>query len=349
LNEQLGLGAFEEERVTQRADGFQIVGVLQAEQLAVLTGIAYTPPATESRTAASEPTSASWRSPYSTYNVNDDGVIAALDALSIINELNRRVDSAVPLPEPNQGEQPPPYYEMSGDNLLTARDPLLVLNFLKRADSQPKFEIAAQTEPITSFSASGDLRIVPSNNGMKVTVNVERFHTVFVTRDNFIFPEGPQYAGTTRNIRLIDLKCNGRADPGSLISNWDGSTLHYKAIISDDSEDARTRIAIQGKVKDTAGNLIANDDADMWDRSLQKAIDRDECRVEVLTQFRTVFASSTTQGQTIFNGNCSNYTLRTSGEKSVGQLNRSDVNWIERINFDCDSQHHIYWLLGLKE
>ncbi len=62
-------------------------------------------------------------------NVNDDDRITALDALTIINELNRLGARALPIPQPFPISRPV-YLDVNGDDLVTAADVLHVINDL---------------------------------------------------------------------------------------------------------------------------------------------------------------------------------------------------------------------------
>ncbi|MEM1067856.1 MAG: GEVED domain-containing protein [Planctomycetota bacterium] len=93
-----------------------------------------------------------WQNPASVNDINNDGNIAALDALVIINELDRRafsqpdglLDDPLSLPQwPNL------YYDHSGDNLVSALDALRVIN---RIAASPEGELIAEGEWIDSHS-----------------------------------------------------------------------------------------------------------------------------------------------------------------------------------------------------
>lgn len=81
---------------------------------------------------AGRPTSTAppWRNPLRHLDVNDDGVIAPIDALMIINDLNRFGPRT--LPPPTGGTVPPPYVDVNGDGLISAIDALWVINHLNR-------------------------------------------------------------------------------------------------------------------------------------------------------------------------------------------------------------------------
>ncbi|XZE55421.1 dockerin type I domain-containing protein [Planctomycetaceae bacterium SH139] len=68
-----------------------------------------------------------WTNPDDPFDVNDNGVVQPIDALIIINELNRggarELDDSV---------SPPPYLDVTGDRRVTPLDALRVINFLNR-------------------------------------------------------------------------------------------------------------------------------------------------------------------------------------------------------------------------
>lgn len=72
-----------------------------------------------------------WRNASSPLDVDNNGVIAPLDVLIVINRLNSA--GTGPLPAPAASLSPPPFYDTSGDNLVTALDALLVINYLNGA------------------------------------------------------------------------------------------------------------------------------------------------------------------------------------------------------------------------
>jgi len=63
-------------------------------------------------------------------DVNDDGFVTAIDALLVINRLNRGGNvNQIPVTGEDAG---PPYYDVSGDRFISAQDALLVINALNR-------------------------------------------------------------------------------------------------------------------------------------------------------------------------------------------------------------------------
>lgn len=70
--------------------------------------------------------SSAWQNPDNRYNVDNNAAVNAIDALVIINELNRGGDPDLS----KRGLSTPPYVDVSGDGFLTAIDALQVINYL---------------------------------------------------------------------------------------------------------------------------------------------------------------------------------------------------------------------------
>ena len=68
-----------------------------------------------------------WQNSRNPLDVNNDGVVAPIDALIVINYLNI-IQGSGQLPAPPAA--PPPFYDTSGDNVAAPQDALLVINFL---------------------------------------------------------------------------------------------------------------------------------------------------------------------------------------------------------------------------
>ncbi len=73
----------------------------------------------------------SWQNVAKPLDVNDDGEIAAIDALQIINDLNRNGSRTLPLP-PEPPDAPAPYLDVDGDGVTAPLDALLVINQINR-------------------------------------------------------------------------------------------------------------------------------------------------------------------------------------------------------------------------
>ncbi len=86
-----------------------------------------------------------WQNPSNAFDVNNDGTIAPIDVLLVVNELNRR--GSVELPNPPLPPQvPPPYLDVDGDENLSPRDALLIINYLNSLVSGGEGESGAGAE-----------------------------------------------------------------------------------------------------------------------------------------------------------------------------------------------------------
>ncbi len=95
------------------------------------------------RVTPSTGSSPPWQNPTNADDVNNDGSITPLDALAIINELNKVGEHV--LPAPTAGNQPPPYYDVNGDGSVTPIDALDVINYLNAHTALASPTVAAPT------------------------------------------------------------------------------------------------------------------------------------------------------------------------------------------------------------
>lgn len=69
-----------------------------------------------------------WQNPADPIDVDNDGIIAALDAILVINHLNAKL--AGPFPLHGGPAAPPPFLDVSGDDTLSPLDAVMVINYL---------------------------------------------------------------------------------------------------------------------------------------------------------------------------------------------------------------------------
>ncbi|MGB7323318.1 MAG: dockerin type I domain-containing protein, partial [Rubripirellula sp.] len=80
-----------------------------------------------------------WQNTDNFYDVTNDGTVTALDALRVINRLNRNSTSI--LPAARSFDQTNEFYDVSGDGVVSALDALRIINELNR--QEPEFESIA--------------------------------------------------------------------------------------------------------------------------------------------------------------------------------------------------------------
>jgi hypothetical protein len=73
-----------------------------------------------------------WRNPIWNLDVDNDGQLAPIDALLVVNRLN--AIGSGPLAPPGPSEPIPAFYDVSGDNVLSPLDALLVINGLNAGE-----------------------------------------------------------------------------------------------------------------------------------------------------------------------------------------------------------------------
>lgn len=140
-----------------------------------------------------------------------------------------------------------------------------------------------------------------------------------------------QYApGDLGGLTGADAKCQERADAVQL-----GGT--YKAILSSDTEDAASRITISGPVYNTAGQLVANDAADLWDGTIAASLVYSETG---LFWGPTVVTGSTAAG-TKTGDTCSNWTS-TTGTARYGLSSATTSDWISFNEDSCEMVRALY-------
>jgi hypothetical protein len=99
-----------------------------------------------------------FRNPRDPLDVNNRGGVTAIDALMIINVLNRGNYPNGILPRARSGSQVfDRYYDVSGDNLITPIDALRIINFLNRRN--------------VNGEAEGEARIQRGEKGFMVSIS----------------------------------------------------------------------------------------------------------------------------------------------------------------------------------
>lgn len=102
-----------------------------------------------------------WQNQSNPLNVNnstDTPLITAFDVLLVINELNNPQimnPTTFILPAPSGSVAPPPFLDVTGDNMVTAFDALLVINFLNENPIGPEFVPLSAPEAIEEAGANG--------------------------------------------------------------------------------------------------------------------------------------------------------------------------------------------------
>ena len=173
-----------------------------------------------------------WRNPADQFDVNADQAVTALDALQVINELNRRESGDSLLSEPYAEGRP--YVDVNGNGSVSAVDALQIINELNRGISGERSQvdgdrlISEQSTLVTLGETAGkrtyrleiDGLLGSGTSGFDLTNDVLAIYLVDPddpTR-SLIGEDGgnrrPLFSMTATDVRSV---------PG--ISRWDGNSL----------------------------------------------------------------------------------------------------------------------------
>ncbi|MCA9208641.1 MAG: tandem-95 repeat protein, partial [Planctomycetales bacterium] len=101
------------------------------------------------------------RNPTNPFDVNADGVVSPIDALILINEINRNGSRALPIP-PVAPDVPPPYLDPTGDNTLSPNDVGVIITELNRIAATQSAEGEAAAETVAANSLASESLVAAS-------------------------------------------------------------------------------------------------------------------------------------------------------------------------------------------
>jgi VCBS repeat-containing protein len=174
--------------------------------------------------------SSAWQNPSNRYDVNADTFISAIDALIVINTINRNGGSFVLIP--GVSAPPPPYLDVDGNNVVNSQDALNVINELnRRSGISGEGEGSAEGEGNDDFSMTylaGGLITQAStqyvgSNAMVAAVGNAITREVQAGLDSMLFSTGRRMAtvpafGTYPTGRLEDLFADDMDDVYTLLA-----------------------------------------------------------------------------------------------------------------------------------
>ncbi len=101
-----------------------------------------------------------WQNKHWALDVNDDGSVTALDALIVINHMNRHGIGSADTPPPAGSST---FVDVNGDRFITPLDVLIIINFLNQVQSPPSGSGSAEGEPVPPAPPSQPTPPVPSS------------------------------------------------------------------------------------------------------------------------------------------------------------------------------------------
>jgi hypothetical protein len=135
-----------------------------------------------------------WQNPHNPFDVNGDGVVTGLDALILINHLNKNGPHGLPAPE--DGNSPPPYLDVNGDNQLTALDALQTINVLN--SRRPPLAGSQRAQPAQGMLAPVVFSTLGSDKSRRSREPADPTDAVFATWT----ASTPERPAQRRSIRL---------------------------------------------------------------------------------------------------------------------------------------------------
>jgi hypothetical protein len=104
-----------------------------------------------------------WQNPYQPLDVFPDGFISGLDALLIINEINKPGGGSTPLdPTPVPPNVPPAYLDVDGDGFVSATDAILVINELNHPTLGSPFIVLSEAVPEAAAAVAAPAAVAPA-------------------------------------------------------------------------------------------------------------------------------------------------------------------------------------------
>ncbi len=179
--------------------------------------------------------------------------------------------------------------------------------------------------------------LVPGDTYHLLFVTSTRYGIGTPTQTNLLFNSLPSADGH------VTLEAAVARLPGAAM--WQGGAPVYTAILSDDHTNARDRVAIEGPVYNTRGDLLATGFTDLWDGSLANSVDFNAFGQLVDPVATIVFTGSLANG-TSSGQDCEDW---SGGESTatVGRASTTSGAWLnspEPFPHPCESGGSLYAL-----
>ena len=148
-----------------------------------------------------------------------------------------------------------------------------------------------------------------------------------------VFVTSTTYDGNLGGLDGADSKCQERAQAGGHGGNW-------IAMLSTDLVDLKDRIKLTGKIRNTAGQIIADNEAALFDGGIDNTINTDEFGN---SPSNYTWTNTTSNGSyNTATNNCDDWTNNSSSTVSVGYSADSGAGWLENTTAACSNSYHLY-------
>lgn len=185
-------------------------------------------------------------------------------------------------------------------------------------------------KPGIPFSARVCIRDSAGN-----TTGVQTFSNIIASKQHKIFTSSALYtgdldAGYANSTVGADDRCQSLADTAGIT----GAVDKWVGVISVNLMSARSKVAVNGPIKNMNGDLIANNKFDLWDGTIANPILYDEDTTNVGAQDQW---SGTLSGGNVAADNCDNFkdgTTGFSGRKGIA--NAATAQWVSMSANQCN-------------
>ena len=183
------------------------------------------------------------------------------------------------------------------------------------------------TSPPTGETTTVDPTVDPTSEGgsddTSTTGVAPSEHTIFVSSGD--------YSGDFAGFGPADDLCTQLANAAGLAGT-------YLAILSDSTIDARDRIVVTGPIRNVMGELIAEDEEDLWDGFIGAPVLYNEMGVEFPASPHTgTLSDGTNSGD-----NCGDWTLSGGASGTVGDAGYAGDQWIDSGTAGCSQSLPFY-------
>ena len=198
---------------------------------------------------------------------------------------------------------------------------------------------------LTSYDDAGN-NTVAANNGLPFIVDavadpVASYHLAFVTSGYLQLTSSDSYPpapGGFNSLDAADYNCTVYALNAGLIPNWDGVSLVYQAIMSDEFINASDRLSIEGPIRNMIGEEVAANAFDFWDGIISAPIAYTEYGSSIPSSSTTVWTGTSYDGWST-GSTCESWDTASRGSlATVGDAYSTDQNFLEYDQTGCLSQ-----------
>jgi hypothetical protein len=182
------------------------------------------------------------------------------------------------------------------------------------------------------------------NNGFSFSVELPPVdQLIFVTSIRYFVSATNSYppaATSFGSARAADYHCTSVANTSGLVPNWDGSTIHFRALVTEGSVGISSRVGmLEDEYFNVSGQVVAATRAQLLSGSFTAPVQTQSGTV--LTGTQPVWTGALTDGSAAAS-KCDNWSNPVGGTVLVGNVNGTGTNWLSQATVSCASQQRLY-------